>query len=453
MNANTAFDNDPVPMGIADSRGSMESAGDSVAFALGDGDRIFKASEAFLKLVGYSIKDLLDGHLGWQDLAPPKSPRGEITELCPGSSVVDVAPFTKELVRKDGERILGKISAVILNRVPFRWFATVHPLPPADLRLLKGQPIRLVTPEFEEFVGSCPAMQRVMELVRQVAPTDATTLILGETGTGKELVARAVHKLSRRRDSPFVTLNCAALPAGTLESELFGHERGAFTGAHTQRLGRFELANNGTLFLDEVGDLPVELQPKLLRALQEGTIERLGGTKTIPVNVRVIAATNRDLTAMMAKQMFRSELFYRLNVFPITTPALRERGKDLSLLIQHFTQHYAQQLNKTIVRIPNTTMSAMMAWQWPGNIRELENFILRSVILTRGTVLEAPVEELPQNGVAVIETLDEMKRQRILTVLKDCNGVIKVAAGRLGMCRTTLNALMGRLEIHRRDFM
>ncbi len=446
MTVNTASNDDLDPKASVGPMRSLE------AFALGDGDRIFKASDAFLELVGYSIKDLLDGHLGWRDLAPQHSQRGESTALCPGSSVVDVAPFTRELVRKDGERVVGRISAVILNTAPFRWFATVHPLPSADSQVIKGQPIRLVTPGFEEFVGSCAAMQRVMELVRQVAPTDATTLILGETGTGKELVARAVHKLSRRRDSPFVTLNCAALPAGILESELFGHERGAFTGAHTQRLGRFELADNGTLFLDEVGDLPVELQPKLLRALQEGTIERLGGTKSIRVNVRVIAATNRDLTAMMGERTFRSELFYRLSVFPITTPTLRERGEDLSLLIQHFTQQYAEQLKKEIVRIPSATLEAMMAWDWPGNIRELENFILRSVILTRGKVLEAPVEELSPKGGWVGETLDETKRQRILTVLKDCNGVVKVAADRLGMPRTTLNALMSRLEIQRRDF-
>ncbi len=453
MSATFAFDNDNEPIGNAGLTDSVVVPSDLAAFALGDGDRIFKASEAFLALFGYSINDLLDGDLGWRHLAPPHSARGSFTELRPGSSVVDVAPFTKELVRKDGERIVGRISAVIMNTAPFRWFAAVHPVPSADSRVRQGQPIRLLTPGFEEFVGSCAAMQNVMELVRQVAPTDATTLILGETGTGKELVARAVHKLSRRRDSPFVTLNCAALPAGVLESELFGHERGAFTGAHAQRLGRFELADNGTLFLDEVGDLPVELQPKLLRALQEGTIERLGGTKSIRVNVRVIAATNRDLTAMMAERTFRSELFYRLSVFPITTPTLRERGKDLSLLIQHFTQHYAEQLNKDIVRIPSTTLAAMMAWEWPGNIRELENFILRSVILTRGKVLEAPVEELRLKGESVGETLDEMKRQRIMTVLKDCNGVVKVAADRLGIPRTTLNALMTRLEIQRRNFM
>ncbi len=259
MNASIAFATDLDAGRTAGLFRSVETPSKSVAFALGDGDRIFKASDAFLELVGYSLPDLLDGHLGWQDLAPPQSKRGEVAGGCSESSVVDVAPFRRELVRKDGERILAKISPVILSTAPFRWFVTVQPQSREDSQEIKRQPIRLVRPGFEEFIGACASIDRVMELVRQVAPTDATTMILGETGTGKELVARAVHRLSRRRDAPFVTLNCAALPAGILESELFGHERGAFTNAHTQRIGRFEMANNGTLFLDEIGDLPVEL--------------------------------------------------------------------------------------------------------------------------------------------------------------------------------------------------
>lgn len=297
-------------------------------------------------------------------------------------------------------------------------------------------------------------MKRVMELVEQVAPTDSTALILGETGTGKELVARAIHKLSRRKDAPFITLNCAAVPAGILESELFGHERGAFTGAMAQRLGRFELAHGGTLFLDEVGDMPFELQPKLLRALQERTIERLGGSKSIPVDVRIIAATNRDLTSMMAEKTFRSELFYRLNVFPITTPPLRERGEDIGALVEHFTRVHAAEMGREIGMIPVGTLQALSEWSWPGNVRELENFIQRSVILSRTNVLAAPVEELRTQSLpmARTETLEEAKREHVLKALRECEGVVAKAAGKLGMCRTTLNALMGRLDIHRREF-
>ncbi len=426
-----------------------------VASALGDGDRIVKASEGFLNLFGYSMNELLDGCLGWRHLAPPQFPNsGFYLSGQTGSSLVDVAPFRREMIRKDGTRILVEIAPVILESGPFRWLAAVRPVPRLDEETTKSQPIHIVPQHSEGMVGSCAAMKRVMELVEHVAPTDATALILGETGTGKELVARAIHKMSRRRDGPFITLNCAAVPAGILESELFGHERGAFTGAQTQRLGRFELANGGTLFLDEVGDLPVELQPKLLRALQERTIERLGGSKSLPVNVRIIAATNRDLPTMITEKSFRSELYYRLNVFPITTPTLRERGEDISLLINHFTRVYAAKMGKEIDHIPSSTMRALSAWSWPGNVRELENFIERSVILSPKNFLEAPVQELQSKAVLTpqAETLDEKKRQHVLAVLKDCNGVVAKAAGRLGMCRTTLNALMARLEIHRKDF-
>ncbi len=463
MAASTAFDTDLDAGGTAGLFRSLGTPSRLVAFALGDGDRIFKANDDFLEFVGYSLDDLLDGNFGWRHLAPPHLLRGPEPEQSSDSSVVHVVPFRRELVRKDGERIIARISVVILNTAPFRWFATVQPLSLEDSLEIKQKSIRLVRLGFEDFIGACAPIERVMELVRQVAPTDATTMILGETGTGKELVARAVHRLSRRSDFPFVTLNCAALPAGILESELFGHERGAFTNAHTKRIGRFELAHNGTLFLDEVGDLPVDLQPKLLRALQEGTFERLGGNESISVNVRVIAATNRDLTSMIAERTFRNELYYRLNVFPITTPSLRERGEDVLLLIQHFTQHYAKKLDREVVRIPKATLSAMVAWEWPGNVRELENFIFRSVILTRGKVLEAPIEELRLKNrpmeelglkeVPMVESLDETKRRRILRVLTDCNGVVKTAAERLGMPRTTMIALMRRLEIHRSEFL
>jgi transcriptional regulator with GAF, ATPase, and Fis domain len=304
---------------------------------------------------------------------------------------------------------------------------------------------------FEEMIGSSTIMKRVLGQVELVAPTDATVLILGETGTGKELVARAIHKLSPRRDLPFITLNCAAIPTGLLESELFGYERGAFTGALSQKIGRFEMAHRGTLFLDEVGDIPLELQPKILRALQEKAFERLGGTRTIPIDVRLLAATNRNLAQMMTDKLFRSDLYYRLKVFPITTPPLRDRPEDIPILARHFTQKYASKLDRTIEKISSETMRALVKWHWPGNVRELENFIERSVILTQGSTLNAPVAEIrpsarePMEG----ETLNHVEREHIIRVLRECGGVVTVAAKRLGMVRTTLNAAMKRLGISR----
>src|SRR6202011_5080168 len=266
--------------------------------------------------------------------------------------------------------------------------------------------------EFEEMVGVSAALKRVLQQAEVVAPTDATVLILGETGTGKELVARAVHRMSPRKQLPFITLNCAAIPTGLLESELFGYERGAFTGALTQKIGRFEMAHKGTLFLDEVGDIPLDLQPKLLRALQEKEFERLGGTRTIPIDVRLLAATNRNLTQMMGDKLFRSDLYYRLKVFPITIPPLREHREDIPVLVRHFTQTYAGKMNKQIDKIPADTMQALVAWPWPGNVRELENFIERSVILSPGSNLRAPLSEIRADAVEVPAgaTLAEVER-------------------------------------------
>jgi formate hydrogenlyase transcriptional activator len=247
---------------------------------------------------------------------------------------------------------------------------------------------------FGNIIGNSPALKHVLELVETVAPSDSTVLLLGETGTGKELIARAIHDRSRRKDGTFVKLNCAAIPTGLLESELFGHEKGAFTGAITQKVGRMELADQGTLFLDEVGDIPIEIQPKLLRALQEREFERLGSTHTRKVNIRLVAATNRDLGKMIAAREFRSDLYYRLNVFPIRIPPLRERKEDIPLLVSYFVQKFAKQMQKRIEAIPSAVMKGLVAWDWPGNIRELENFIERAVILTRGKSLEAPLAEL-----------------------------------------------------------
>jgi transcriptional regulator with GAF, ATPase, and Fis domain len=307
---------------------------------------------------------------------------------------------------------------------------------------------------FEEIIGTSPSIKRVMGQVEMVAPTDATVLILGETGTGKELIARALHRLSPRRDLPFITLNCAAIPTGLLESELFGYERGAFTGALGQKIGRFELAHRGTLFLDEIGDIPLDLQPKLLRALQEKSFERLGGTRTIPIDVRLVAATNRNLTQMMHNKLFRSDLYYRLKVFPIIMPPLRDHPEDIPLLARHFTKKYAVKMDRTINAIPSETMRALVNWPWPGNVRELENFIERSVILSRGPSLRAPVAELGAAAAAELtrgSTLEDVERDYILRVFRETGGVISAAAVRLGVPRTTLNAMMKKLRISRSD--
>ena len=266
-------------------------------------------------------------------------------------------------------------------------------------------------------------------------------------------MARAIHRMSPRQSRPFVTLNCAAIPTGLLESELFGYERGAFTGALTQKIGRFEMAHKGTLFLDEVGDIPLDLQPKLLRALQEKEFERLGGTRTIPIDVRLLAATNRNLTQMMGDKLFRSDLYYRLKVFPITTSPLRDHPEDIPLLARHFTQKYAAQMGKRIETIPTSAMQAMAAWSWPGNVRELENFIERSVILSPGLSLCAPLAEIRENQADAVSggTLEEVEREYILRVLRETGGVVSETANRLGLPRTTLNAMMRKLGISRKE--
>jgi formate hydrogenlyase transcriptional activator len=334
---------------------------------------------------------------------------------------------------------------------------------------------------FGAIVGGSKALKRVLQLVETVAPTDSTVLIRGETGTGKELIARAIHNLSGRRERTFVKLNCAAIPTGLLESELFGHEKGAFTGAIAQRIGRFELAHLGTLFLDEVGDIPLELQPKLLRVLQEMEFERLGSSRTIRVSVRLVAATNRDLSQMVREGQFRSDLFYRLNIFPISVPPLRERQEDIPKLIRYFAQKYALRLNKKIASIASGAMDTLSQYFWPGNIRELENFVERAVILSRGNELELPIAELrsrdghvsakddrrskdrrtprqksPQPNQSTSEpgtmTLEDAEREHILQVLRASDwqvGGPEGAAARLGMKRTTLNSKMKRLSINR----
>jgi formate hydrogenlyase transcriptional activator len=330
--------------------------------------------------------------------------------------------------------------------------------------------------KFEEIVGRSDALRRVLEQIETVAPTDSTVLIYGETGSGKELIARAVHNLSTRQANAFVKLNCAAIPTGLLESELFGHERGAFTGAISQRVGRFELANRGTMFLDEIGEIPLELQPKLLRVLQEREFERLGSTRTLRTDARLIAATNRDLEALVAEGKFRSDLYYRLNVFPVRVPALRERVEDIPLLVRHFVQQFSRQMGKTIDAIDSDAMSALARYPWPGNIRELQNVIERAVILTSGPVLNVRTDELraanqpagttgaPTSAAIVSngdgraatsnhsmrEALEEAERQQILAALEKTNWVVAGADGaaaRLGMKRSTLQSRMQKLGI------
>jgi formate hydrogenlyase transcriptional activator len=311
--------------------------------------------------------------------------------------------------------------------------------------------------DMHEIIGSSPVMQALLNQIGVVAPTDSTVLIQGETGTGKELVAKAVHKLSHRNGAPFVTLNCAAIPTGLLESELFGHERGAFTGAITQRIGRFELANRGTVFLDEIGEVPLDLQSKLLRILQEREFERLGSTRTLRSDARLIAATNRDLSAMMAGKKFRSDLFYRLNVFPLRVPALRERAEDIPMLVHHFVQHFARRMNRNIETIPSATMEALIRYGWPGNIRELQNLIERAVILSAGPILQVPLREL--ESLATVcqipgnhQTLKQAERAHILATLKETRWVLGGANGaakRLGMKRSTLQFRLRKLSIVR----
>jgi formate hydrogenlyase transcriptional activator len=312
--------------------------------------------------------------------------------------------------------------------------------------------------DFEGIVGQSSALRQVLQLVETVATSDSTVLLLGETGTGKELVARAIHDRSRRKERTLIKLNCAAIPTGLLESELFGHERGAFTGAVTQKIGRLELADQGTLFLDEVGDIPLELQPKLLRVLQDGEFERLGSTQTKKVDVRLVAATNRDLDRMIEDRQFRSDLYYRLNVFPIRIPPLRERPEDIPLLVRYFSQKYARRMEKQIDSIPAAAMRKLTRWHWPGNVRELQNLVERAVILTRGNSLAISLPELADGGahLALARASSADEQDRIVRILKETKGHVggpKGAAARMGIKRTTLLTRMKKMGIDPRTFI
>jgi formate hydrogenlyase transcriptional activator len=377
----------------------------------------------------------------------------------------------------------GQIAIAIENALAYREISELKDKL-AQEKLYLEEEIRSEM-DFEQIVGSSAALKHVLQLVETVAPNDSTVLLLGETGTGKELIARAIHDRSRRRERTLVKLNCAAIPTGLLESELFGHEKGAFTGAISQKIGRMELADQGTLFLDEVGDIPTDIQPKLLRALQEREFERLGSIHTRRVNIRLIAATNRDLEKMVANREFRSDLFYRLNVFPIRIPPLRERREDIPLLVSYFVQKFAKDMQKKIGTIPTATMKGLAVWEWPGNIRELENFIERAVILTRGESLEAPLSELRRpsadttqlpaahpvhediarivketinaalNGKKPADEYAQKQREEIVHALAESNGRVggaDGAAARMGIHRTTLISRMKKLGIDPRQY-
>ena len=359
----------------------------------------------------------------------------------------------------------GQIAIAIENALAYREISELKDKL-AQEKLYLEEEIRSEM-NFAEIVGKSSALRKVLKRVETVAPTDSTVLMYGETGTGKELIARAIHDLSPRKSKAFVKLNCAAIPTGLLESELFGHERGAFTGAIAQRIGRFEVANGGTIFLDEIGEIPLELQTKLLRVLQEREFERLGSSRTLRTDARLIAATNRDLEAMVAEQKFRSDLFFRLNVFPIQVPPLRERHGDIPLLVRHFAQQFSKRMNKTIDTISSATMEALSRYHWPGNIRELQNVIERAVITSTGPVLKvdaadlkiskpsSPAEKSSAQGSTnggLRDTLEETERQQILKALKQSNWVVagpNGAAAKLGMKRSTLQLRMSKLGISR----
>lgn len=360
-------------------------------------------------------------------------------------------------------KVAGQIAVAVDNALVFRQISELKDRLREEKEYLEEE----INTEhrFDDIIGESTGLKQALKQVETVAPTEATVLIEGETGTGKELVARAVHRLSARSQRPFIKLNCAAIPGGLLESELFGHEKGAFTGAIMQKVGRLELADGGTLFLDEVGELPLDLQPKLLRALQEKEIERVGGTRTLRVDVRLVAATNRNLRAMVAEKQFRSDLYYRLHVFPLTIPPLRQRRDDIPILVRYFVDQHSRKLGRNIENIPPDVMSALCDWTWPGNVRELENFIERAVILTRGTTLRAPLGELHmaehdlENLSSSIptenSTLESAERELILRVLRETKeiGGPNGAAAKLGLKRTTLNSKLKKLGIARADYL
>ncbi len=420
-----------------------------------EGGLLSNGNDAYLRIVGRTREDMRRG-LRLSDVTAREflplhdQAEKELREhgLC--------KPFEKEIVQPDGTRVPVLVSAGYLWKKCPPWVAFV-----TDLRERRSlaSPGATTQPSGtlrnEALTCKSPAMHKILRDMAKVAPTTTTMLLLGETGTGKEVLAHAICEMSPRRDRPFIKVNCSAIPAGLLESELFGYEKGAFTGASGRKIGRIELAHRGTLFLDEVGDVPLELQPKLLRVLQEKEFERLGGTQTVKVDVRLLAATNRDLAQMTATGQFRRDLFYRLNVFPVRVPPLRERPESIPVLVKMFVQKFAKRLSRPDLRVPPATLEALEHWCWPGNIRELENLIERAVILSPGPDLRVNLDELrieQQKSTEAAQTLLEMEREHIRHILHDTNGVVggkHGAASRLGLKRTTLQYKMKKLEISR----
>jgi DNA-binding NtrC family response regulator len=446
------------------------SAGNALVYVIDDDSSICEALGSLLRSAGFSVQTFPSAQ-SFLATKRPDTPSCLVLDVqLPGLSGLDLQ---RELAKTDVQIpiifITGhgdvptsvraiKAGALEFLTKPFEDEDLLDAIQQAIARDRKARQQRrdIAQPNFDEVVGTSAALRAVHKQVEVVAPTESTVLVLGETGTGKELIARAIHNLSSRSNRPFVKLNCAAIPSGLLESELFGHEKGAFTGAVAQRIGRFELAHRGTLFLDEVGEIPLELQSKLLRVLQEQEFERLGSTRTQRVDVRLIAATNRNLSRMVAERQFRDDLYFRLNVFPIQIPPLRERVEDIPLLVQHYVDRYAQRMNKSIETIPGEVIEALCRYPWPGNIRELQNFIERAVILTTGTALQPALAELERSTPAastILGTLEQMERGHILQALQESRGVIGGrygAAARLGLKRTTLISKMERLGIYHR---
>jgi len=427
-----------------------------VPSADGPTSRAFRKSET-IALDAHALAGLDAGDLavaeGFRALCdiPLVSRNRALGVLCLGR--LHNSPFTGDEV-EFLRQVAAQIAIAVENALAYRQIADLKDKLAQEKLYLEDE-IRSQM-NFDSIVGSSAALQKVLRQVETVAPTDSTVLIYGETGVGKELVARAIHNLSSRSRNAFVKLNCAAIPTGLLESEMFGHEKGAFTGAIAQRIGRFELAHEGSVFLDEVGEIALELQPKLLRVLQEREFERLGSSRTLRTNARLIASTNRDLAAMVKEQKFRMDLYYRLDVFPVHVPPLRERHGDIPLLVRHFVQQFARRMNKSIDTIPSETMNVLVRYEWPGNIRELQNLLERAVILSAGPVLKVPLADLQTQPMSPAagkqETLEEAERRTILDALQRSNWVVsgrKGAAALLGLKRTTLQWRMDKLGIRR----
>ena len=424
------------------------SASTSAAIVAGEFDQATEANDKFLELVGYSREDLRSGHLRWPRLTPPEYLA--LDELAHDEMLQfgACAPVEKELIRKDGKRVPVLTSTAVLKLSPFRWIAFMREL--AERGRVESVQSKAVENDAIRIVGSSAAILRILGQVDALAPTDATVLVLGESGTGKQLIARTIHRKSPRRDLPFIRLNCANIPVGLLEGELFGYERGAISGALSHKVGRLEMADQGTLLLEEVGEVPLDLAAKLLRALHEKVFERLGGTRKIRTDVRLLATTKLNMHQMVGDRLFRSDFFYQLKVFPIIMPPLHDHPEDIPLLAWHFTKKYAAQMNRTIDKIPAGTMKAVLSWRWPGNVQELENFIERSVAVTRGPSLTAPLSEL-RADLANTATLAEVEREHILRIFRETGGVISATAARLRIPRSTLNAMMKKLGISRSD--